>query len=72
MLDVRGRPRRIVATIRERHREVHELLTQGRSLCGISRDLDLDYYAVRRYANTANVDELLVKLTQRRTLLDDY
>ncbi|MFD9595538.1 ISL3 family transposase [Kitasatospora sp. NPDC059973] len=72
MLDVRGRPRRIVATIRERHRAVQELLAQGRSLRGISRDLDLDYYAVRRYARTADVDELLVKVTQRRTLLDDY
>ncbi|MFE9046488.1 ISL3 family transposase, partial [Streptomyces sp. NPDC007818] len=72
MLDVRGRPRRIVATIRERHRAVHELLAQGRSPRGISRDLDLDYYSVRRYAQTANADELLVKVTQRRTLLDDY
>ncbi|MEV5282962.1 ISL3 family transposase [Streptomyces sp. NPDC052811] len=72
MLDVRGRPRRIVATIRERHRAVQELLAQGRSLRGISRDLDLDYYSVRRYARTADVGELLVKVTQRRTLLDDY
>ncbi|MGW7310807.1 transposase [Streptomyces sp. NPDC054835] len=72
MLDVRGRPRRIVATIRERHQAVHELLAQGRSLRGISRDLHLDYYSVRRYARTANVNELLVKVTQRRTLLDDY
>ncbi|MFF2506358.1 ISL3 family transposase [Streptomyces sp. NPDC058067] len=72
MLDVRGRPRRIVTTIRERHRAVQALLADGRSLRGISRDLDLDYYAVRRYARTPNVDELLVKVTQRRTLLDDY
>ncbi|MFF5924258.1 ISL3 family transposase [Streptomyces flavochromogenes] len=72
ILDVRGRPRRIVATIRERHRDVHQLLAQGRSLRGISRDLDLDYYAVRRYARTPNAEELLVKVTQRRTLLDDY
>ncbi|MGW8767482.1 hypothetical protein ACWGN5_33870 [Streptomyces sp. NPDC055815] len=28
MLDVRGRPRRIVATIRERHHAVQELLAQ--------------------------------------------
>lgn len=72
MLDVRGHPRRIVTTIRERHRAVQALLAEGRSLRGISRDLDLDYYAVRRYARTPNVDELLVKVTQRRTLLDDY
>ncbi|MFE1777143.1 hypothetical protein [Streptomyces sp. NPDC059008] len=72
MLDVRRRPRRIVITIRERHRAVQALLAEGRSLRGISRDLDLDYYAVRRYARTPNVDELLVKVTQRRTLLNDY
>ncbi|MFJ7961588.1 ISL3 family transposase [Streptomyces sp. NPDC096319] len=71
-LDVDGRPRRIVGRIRERHRRVHELLAQGRSLRGISRDLDLDYYAARRYARTEDVDQLLVKVTQRRTLLDDY
>ncbi|MER7112766.1 ISL3 family transposase [Streptomyces sp. NPDC000229] len=71
-LDVRGRPRRIVATIRERHQAVQDLVAEGRSLRGISRDLDLDYYAVRRYAKTANVNELLVKVTQRRTKLDDY
>ncbi|WP_268240629.1 transposase [Streptomyces camponoticapitis] len=72
MLDVRGRPRRIVATIRERHRAVQELHAQGRSLRRISRDLNLDYYAVRRYARTADVGELLVKVTQRRTLFGDY
>ncbi len=71
-LDVHGRPRRIVGRIRERHRRVHELLAQGRSLRGISRDLDLDYYAVRRYAQPPDVETLLVKVTQRRTLLDDY
>ncbi|MEV5204948.1 hypothetical protein [Streptomyces sp. NPDC053720] len=63
MLDVRDRPRRMVATIHERHRLVQELLAQGRSLRWISRDLDLDYYAVRRYARTADVGELLVKVT---------
>ncbi|MBT2452917.1 transposase [Streptomyces sp. ISL-43] len=67
-----GQPRRIVGRIRERYRRVHELFAQGCSLRGISRDLDLDYYAVRRYAHTADGDELLVKVTQRRTLLDDY
>ncbi|MGW1811533.1 hypothetical protein [Streptomyces sp. NPDC002078] len=71
-LDVHGRPRSIVATIRERHRAVQELRAAGRSLRGISRDLDLDYYSVRRYARTANVDEMLVKVTQRRTKLDGY
>ncbi|MFD5608397.1 ISL3 family transposase [Streptomyces sp. NPDC127064] len=72
LLDVHGRPRRIVATIRERHRAVKELHAAGRSLRGISRDLDLDYYSVRRYARAENVDELLVKVTQRWSKLDDY
>lgn len=72
LLDVHGQPRRIVATICERHRAIQELHTAGRSLRGIGRDLDLDYYSVRRYARTANVGELLVKVTQRRTKLDDY
>ncbi|UQA90621.1 hypothetical protein [Streptomyces halobius] len=46
--------------------------TQQAALLGISRDLDLDYYSVRRYARTENVDELLVKVTQHRTKPDDY
>ncbi|WP_274564983.1 hypothetical protein [Streptomyces spiramyceticus] len=38
----------------------------------ISRDLNLDYYAVRRYARTPDVRQLLVKVTHRRTKLDDH
>ncbi|MEU3009034.1 ISL3 family transposase [Streptomyces sp. NPDC007020] len=70
--DVRGRERRIVATMRERYAAVHELLAQGRSLKGISRDLRLDYYSVRRYARAGSIDEVLVKVVNRSTLLDDY
>ncbi|KQV11900.1 MULTISPECIES: hypothetical protein [unclassified Kitasatospora] len=70
--DVRGRERRIVATMRERFAAVHELLAQGRSLKGISRDLRLDYYSVRRYARAGSIDEVLVKVVNRSTLLDDY
>src|SRR5437667_220594 len=51
---------------------VRDLLAAGRSLRGISRALDLDYYAVRRYARAASLDELLVAVTHRRTLLDDF
>ncbi|MFI6645911.1 transposase [Streptomyces sp. NPDC050504] len=72
MLDSRGRPRRIVSTMLERHRAVQQLRAEGRSLRGISRELHLDYYAVRRYARTTDVSQLLVKVTQRRTKLDDY
>lgn len=72
MLDSRGRPRRIIPTMVKRHTDVQQLRLQGRSLRGISRDLNLDYYAVRRYARTPDVRQLLVKVTQRRTKLDDY
>ncbi|MFE7045911.1 hypothetical protein ACFU9X_42900 [Streptomyces atratus] len=70
--DVNGRPRRIVAGIRERGQAVHELLSHGGPLGGISRDLQLDYYTVRRQARTPVVDDLLVQVTYRRTLLDDF
>ncbi|MEU6768082.1 transposase [Streptomyces sp. NPDC046853] len=72
MLDSRGRPRRIVPTMLKRHAAVQQLRTEGWSLRGISRELHLDYYAVRRYARTPDVRQLLVKVTQRRTKLDDY
>ncbi|MGW7081422.1 ISL3 family transposase [Streptomyces sp. NPDC054866] len=72
MLDSRGRPRRIVPTMLKRHASVQQLRAEGRSLRGISRELHLDYYAVRRYARTPDVRQLLVKVTQRRTKLDDY
>ncbi|MEU0405301.1 hypothetical protein ABZ318_34855 [Streptomyces sp. NPDC006197] len=39
---------------------------------GISRDLGLDYYTVRRYARTSGVDQPLAKVTQRRTLPDHH
>ncbi|MEE1805085.1 hypothetical protein [Streptomyces sp. BE133] len=67
---VNGRPRRIVARIRERHQAVHELLARACPLRGISRDLQLDSYTVRRHARTSDVNDLLVKVTSRRTLLD--
>ncbi|MET9657088.1 hypothetical protein [Streptomyces sp. NPDC006510] len=70
--DVNGHPRRIVAGIRERHQTVHELLSQGSPLHGISRGLQLAYYAVRRHARIPDVDDLLVKVTSRRALLDDF
>ncbi|MFB7225345.1 hypothetical protein [Streptomyces sp. NPDC056227] len=69
--DVNGCPRRIVAGIRERRQAANELLSHGCPLRGISRDLQLDYHTVRRHARTPDVDDLLVKVTSRRTLLDD-
>src|SRR5882724_564210 len=47
--DVRGRPRRLVARTIQRYHTIQELVAAGRSLRGISRELNLDYYAVRRY-----------------------
>ncbi|WP_200208018.1 hypothetical protein [Micromonospora coerulea] len=70
--DVRGRPRPLVARTRSRYAAVQELVAAGRSLRGISRDLDLDYYTVRRYARADSLDVLLAPAIHRRTLLDAY
>ncbi|WP_428833316.1 hypothetical protein, partial [Micromonospora coerulea] len=70
--DVRGRPRPLVARTRSRYAAVQELVAAGRSLRGISRDLDLDYYTVRRYARADSLDALLAPAIHRRTLLDAY
>ncbi|MDP4511226.1 transposase [Nonomuraea turcica] len=71
-LDVNGRERALVTRTTRRYAEVQELVAQGRSLKGISRDLNLDYYAVRRYARAASLEELLIAATHRTTLLDAY
>lgn len=71
-LDVRGRQRRMIAIVTDRYTAVQELVSQGRSLKGISRDLELDYYAVRRYARAQSLEELLVKATTRASLLDSW
>ncbi|MGW1657868.1 hypothetical protein [Streptomyces atratus] len=34
--------------------------------------MQLDHYTVRRQARTPDVDDLLVQVTYRRTLLDDF
>jgi transposase len=71
-LDVRGRERKLVARAIERYTAVQELVAQGRSLKGISRDLNLDYYAVRRYARACGVEELLATAAGRASKLDPY
>lgn len=71
-LDVRGRERKLVARAIERYAAVQELLAQGRSLKGISRDLNLDYYAVRRYARASGLEELLATAAGRASKLDPY
>ncbi|MFV2022846.1 transposase [Micromonospora sp. LOL_023] len=71
-LDVRGRPRALAARTTERYRTVQELVAAGRSLRGISRDLELDHYAVRRYARAESLDELLAPTIHRRSVLDAF
>jgi transposase len=73
-LDVRGRGRErtLVARAIERYTAVQKLVAQGRSLKGISRDLNLDYYAVRRYARASGVEELLATAAGRASKLDPY
>jgi hypothetical protein len=71
-LDVRGRDRNLVARTTDRYLAVQELVAQGRSLKGISRDLSLDYYSARRYARASSLEELLAKAVHRVSLLDDY
>lgn len=70
--DVHGRQRRLVIRTQQRHAEVHALLGEGRSLKGIGRDLNLDYYTVRRFARAETPDELLVNAVNRPTLLDAF
>lgn len=72
MLDVRGRPRQLVARTIERYEVVNKLVAEGCSLRSISRELGLNYYTVRRYARATSLDELLAAATHRRTLLDDF
>lgn len=71
-LDVNGRERALVARTTARYEAVQELVAKGRSLKGISRELNLDYYAVRRYARASSLAELLVTATHRTTVLDAY
>jgi transposase len=71
-LDVRGRDRKLVARTTDRYFAVQELVAQGRSLKGISRDLSLDHYSVRRYARASSLEELLAKAVHRVSLLDEF
>ncbi len=72
MLDVMGRPRRLVARTAERYAAVQALLADGQSLAGIGRTLRLDHSTVRRFARASSLDELLAKATGRLSVLDEY
>jgi hypothetical protein len=70
--DVLGRPRRLVARTTERYTAVQQLLSEGKSLAAISRRLRLDHSTVRRFARARSLDELLVKATNRASILDEH
>ncbi|MEV1120263.1 ISL3 family transposase [Actinosynnema sp. NPDC049800] len=53
--------RAVVVRIREHHRAVQQQLARGESISGISRSLRLDRKTVRRFAQTVNVEDLLIK-----------
>ncbi|MFE2945100.1 ISL3 family transposase [Streptomyces sp. NPDC059255] len=70
-LDLLGRPRRLVIRTTERYEAVQQRLAEGKTLRAIGRELRLDHSTVRRFARARSLDELLVKATNRATLLDD-
>jgi hypothetical protein len=45
---------------------------RGKSLTSISRQLQLDHSTVRRFARAQSFDELLVKATNRTSILDEH
>ncbi|WTE75341.1 ISL3 family transposase [Streptomyces sp. NBC_01615] len=71
-LDFAGRPRRLVARTTERYEVVQQRLAEGKTLAAIRHELRLDHSTVRRFARARSLDELLVKATNRATLLDEY
>lgn len=71
-LDFTGHPRRLVARTTERYEAVQQRLAEGKTLAAIRHELRLDHSTVRRFARARSLDELLVKATNRATLLDEY
>jgi hypothetical protein len=71
-LDVCGRERALVTRTRDRYVAVQDLVAAGHSLGAICVQLGLDRGTVRRFARAANVDELLVKATNRISVLDGH
>ncbi|MER0443272.1 ISL3 family transposase [Streptomyces sp. Edi4] len=71
-LDYLGRPRRLVVRTTERYEAVQQQLAEGKSLRAIGRELRLDHSTVRRFARAQSLEELLVKATNRATLVDAF
>ncbi|WP_371666483.1 ISL3 family transposase [Streptomyces sp. NBC_00289] len=64
---------RLSDRIREQHAAIHALLEQGIGLRAIARQQGLARNTVRRFANAASADELLVgRWTGRASILDPY
>lgn len=64
--------RRLVTRTRDRFEAVQSRLAAGMSRSAISRELNLDIQTVRRFANAAGIDELLVACQNHSTNLDGY
>jgi hypothetical protein len=54
-----GRTYRLAERTRARYAEVHERPDRGLSRAAVSRELNLDIQAVRRFANATCAEELL-------------
>ncbi|WP_329303912.1 ISL3 family transposase [Streptomyces sp. NBC_00659] len=64
---------RLSDRVRQQHAAVHALLEQGIGLRAIARQQGLARNTVRRFANAASADELLVgRWTGRASILDPY
>jgi transposase len=70
--DVCGRERRLVARHRERHTAVQALLAEGLPVREIGRRLGLDRKTADKFARAASIEELLVKATNRASILDPF
>ncbi|MER6026290.1 hypothetical protein [Streptomyces sp. NPDC001851] len=69
---VLGRPRGLVARTTERYTAVQQLPSEGQSLAAIGRQLRLDHSTVRSFARAQSLDELLLRATNRASIVDEY
>jgi hypothetical protein len=64
--------KQIIVRTRQRHADVQALLAEGLSRAAVSRRLGLDIQTVRRFADAASVEPLLVKTIERASRIDPY
>ncbi|MFL6051817.1 MAG: hypothetical protein ACJ72W_02710 [Actinoallomurus sp.] len=67
-----GHERRLVARHRERYAAVQALRAEGHSLAEIGRRLGIGQDTARRFARATSVEEVLVKATNRASILDEF